>query len=187
MAYEHGAAGAALSGAGPSVLAICDSPISAHAVEKAWNAAGLAGMATRLRFDTDGARLSAPEAGPMSLVTLTGIAKSHGAQHLFDGVNLQISAGRRIAIVGPNGAGKTTLLEIITGEQEADAGTRHPRQGPGDRLPAPGGGAGHGPQRRGRGAGGRRRGERDRAADAAHRGGDGRGERRSDARTSWPS
>jgi len=58
----------------------------------------------------------------MSLVTLTGIAKSHGAQHLFDGVNLQISAGRRIAIVGPNGAGKTTLLEIITGEQEADAG-----------------------------------------------------------------
>jgi len=59
-AYEHGAAGAALSGAGPSVLAICDSPISAHSVEKAWNAAGLAGMATRLRFDTGGARLSTP-------------------------------------------------------------------------------------------------------------------------------
>ena len=30
----------------------------------------------------------------MSLITLTGIAKSHGAQHLFDGVNLQITAGR---------------------------------------------------------------------------------------------
>jgi ATP-binding cassette subfamily F protein 3 len=59
----------------------------------------------------------------MSLVTLTGIAKSHGAQHLFGDVNLQITAGRRIAIVGPNGAGKTTLLEIITGEQEADTGT----------------------------------------------------------------
>jgi ATP-binding cassette subfamily F protein 3 len=59
----------------------------------------------------------------MSLVTLIGIAKSHGAQHLFDDVNLQIGTGRRIAIVGPNGAGKTTLLEIITGEQEADAGT----------------------------------------------------------------
>jgi homoserine kinase len=62
VAYEHGAAGAALSGAGPSVLAICDSPISAHAVEKAWGAAGMRGMATRLRFDTDGARLSTPEA-----------------------------------------------------------------------------------------------------------------------------
>ena len=59
----------------------------------------------------------------MSLVTLTGIAKSHGAQNLFDDVGLQISAGRRIAIVGPNGAGKTTLLEIMTGDQEADAGT----------------------------------------------------------------
>ena len=59
----------------------------------------------------------------MSLVTLTGIAKSHGAQHLFADVDLQIVAGRRIAIVGPNGAGKTTLLEIMTGDQEADAGT----------------------------------------------------------------
>ena len=59
----------------------------------------------------------------MSLVTLTGIAKSHGAQHLFAEVDLQVVAGRRIAIIGPNGAGKTTLLEIITGEQAADAGT----------------------------------------------------------------
>jgi ATP-binding cassette subfamily F protein 3 len=59
----------------------------------------------------------------VSLVTLTGVAKSHGAQHLFSDVDLQLSTGRRIAIVGPNGAGKTTLLEIITGDQEADAGT----------------------------------------------------------------
>ena len=62
LAYERGAAGACLSGAGPSVLAICDSPISAHSVEKAWNAAGVAGMATRLRFDTSGARLTTPDA-----------------------------------------------------------------------------------------------------------------------------
>ena len=59
----------------------------------------------------------------MSLVTLTGVSKSHAAQHLFSDVGLQISAGRRVAIVGPNGAGKTTLLEIITGDQEADTGT----------------------------------------------------------------
>jgi homoserine kinase len=61
-AYEHGAAGACLSGAGPSVLAICDSPATAHSVEKALNAAGVPGMATRLRFDTSGARISAAEA-----------------------------------------------------------------------------------------------------------------------------
>ena len=59
LADLHGAAGAALSGGGPSVLAICDSPISAHSVEKAWNGAGMPGMATRLRFDTGGARLHA--------------------------------------------------------------------------------------------------------------------------------
>ena len=67
LAYERGAAGASLSGAGPSVVAICDSPITAHAVEKAWNASGQAGMATRLRFDTSGARLQAatpPEDAP---------------------------------------------------------------------------------------------------------------------------
>src|SRR5574338_345761 len=61
LAYERGASGACLSGAGPSVLAICDSPAQAHAVEKAWNAAGVAGMATRLRFDGAGARLTAAQ------------------------------------------------------------------------------------------------------------------------------
>jgi ATP-binding cassette subfamily F protein 3 len=59
----------------------------------------------------------------MSLLSLAGVAKTFGAQHLFSDVSLQVSAGRRVAIVGPNGAGKTTLLEIMTGEQEPDAGT----------------------------------------------------------------
>lgn len=59
LAYDRGAAGACLSGAGPTVLAVCDSPAMAHAVEKAWNAAGVPGMATRLRFDPAGAKLVA--------------------------------------------------------------------------------------------------------------------------------
>jgi ATP-binding cassette subfamily F protein 3 len=58
----------------------------------------------------------------MSLVSMSGVSKSHGAQHLFSDVSLQVSAGRRVAIVGANGTGKTTLLEIITGEQDADSG-----------------------------------------------------------------
>ena len=61
LAHERGAAGACLSGAGPTVLAICDSPTSAHAVEKAWNASGVPGMATRVRFDTAGAKLVAAD------------------------------------------------------------------------------------------------------------------------------
>jgi len=59
----------------------------------------------------------------MSLVIISGASKAFGAQELFSDVSLRITAGRRIAIVGPNGAGKTTLLEIITGEQQPDAGT----------------------------------------------------------------
>jgi len=59
----------------------------------------------------------------VSLVSLAGVSKSHGAQHLFSDVSLQVSAGRRIAIVGANGTGKTTLLEIITGDQQADTGS----------------------------------------------------------------
>jgi ATP-binding cassette subfamily F protein 3 len=58
----------------------------------------------------------------VSLVNISGVAKSHGAQFLFSDVSLQVSAGRRVAIVGANGTGKTTLLEIITGEQQADSG-----------------------------------------------------------------
>jgi len=61
LARERGAAGACLSGSGPTVLAICDSPAVAHAVEKAWIASGQPGMATRLRFDTAGARLEAAD------------------------------------------------------------------------------------------------------------------------------
>jgi homoserine kinase len=60
VAYAHGATAACLSGAGPSVLALCDSPAVAHGVEKAMNASGVPGMAARLRFDETGARISTP-------------------------------------------------------------------------------------------------------------------------------
>ena len=182
LAYERGAAGACLSGAGPSVLAICDSPISAHAVEKAWNGAGHAGHGhpPALRYQRRAPPARRPGRGAltaMSLVTLAGVAKSHGAQHLFDGVNLQVAAGRRIAVVGPNGAGKTTLLEIITGEQQPDEGTVTRGTRPGDRLPAAGDRRVARPAGAGRGAGRRRRGDRHRAPDAAHRDRDGRRDR----------
>jgi homoserine kinase len=57
-AYAAGARGAALSGAGPTVIAICDSPVSAHAVEKTFAASPISGMAARLRFDGGGARVT---------------------------------------------------------------------------------------------------------------------------------
>ena len=40
-------------------------------------------------------------------------------------MTLQLSNGRRIALIGGNGVGKTTLLESIMGVQDADAGVIH--------------------------------------------------------------
>ena len=57
------------------------------------------------------------------MLTASGIARSYGPRDLFADVTLQLSAGRRIALVGGNGTGKTSLIEILVGTAEPDAGT----------------------------------------------------------------
>jgi len=59
----------------------------------------------------------------MSLITVSSLSKSFGAEDLFGGVTFSVAKGARLAIVGPNGIGKTTLLRIIIGEEEASGGT----------------------------------------------------------------
>ncbi len=59
------------------------------------------------------------------MITASGLTKAHGPRTLFRDVSLQVSAGRRIALVGGNGAGKTTLVEMLLGEQEPDVGEVH--------------------------------------------------------------
>jgi len=61
---------------------------------------------------------------PPSGATLnaTGIARSHGAVAVLDGVDVLVGARSRIGVVGPNGVGKTTLLRILAGLEPADAG-----------------------------------------------------------------
>ncbi len=49
----------------------------------------------------------------MSLLTTQNLAKSFGADDIFDSINVEIPQNSRIALVGPNGAGKTTLLNIL--------------------------------------------------------------------------
>ncbi len=39
-----------------------------------------------------------------------------GNRKVFDGLNLSINEGERVAILGPNGSGKTTLVKLITRE-----------------------------------------------------------------------
>ncbi|MCB0993811.1 MAG: ABC-F family ATP-binding cassette domain-containing protein [Acidimicrobiales bacterium] len=59
------------------------------------------------------------------MLTASALSKSHGGRTLFRDVTLQLSPGRRVALVGGNGVGKTTLLEIIMGLQEPDGGEVH--------------------------------------------------------------
>ena len=59
------------------------------------------------------------------MLTVSGLSKAHGARTLFSDVTLQLSTGRRIALIGGNGVGKTTLIESIMGVQEPDDGVIH--------------------------------------------------------------
>jgi ATP-binding cassette subfamily F protein 3 len=56
------------------------------------------------------------------MITLRGVRKAYQQQVLYEGADLQIKAGDRLALVGPNGAGKSTLFKLILGEETADAG-----------------------------------------------------------------
>jgi len=59
------------------------------------------------------------------VLTVSGLSKAHGARTLFTDVTLQLSGGRRIALIGGNGVGKTTLIESIMGVQDPDGGVIH--------------------------------------------------------------
>jgi ATP-binding cassette subfamily F protein uup len=57
------------------------------------------------------------------LLSAERINKAYGTRTLLDGVTLHLEKGDRVGVVGLNGAGKSTLLRILTGVEEADAGT----------------------------------------------------------------
>src|SRR5512136_634934 len=59
----------------------------------------------------------------MSLITVSSLSKSFGAEDLFSGVSFSIAKGARFALVGPNGIGKTTLLRILLGLEIPSEGT----------------------------------------------------------------
>jgi len=56
------------------------------------------------------------------VLTVTGLAKSFGQNHLFSDLNFEIKRGERVAIIGNNGTGKTTILKILNEMLPPDAG-----------------------------------------------------------------
>jgi ABC transport system ATP-binding/permease protein len=58
------------------------------------------------------------------LLQLTGISLTFGGDPVFDGLDLVIQPGDRVALVGRNGSGKSTLMKVMAGLVEPDQGAR---------------------------------------------------------------
>jgi ATP-binding cassette subfamily F protein 3 len=55
---------------------------------------------------------------------LKGAVKRYDDLTVYDGVDLVIERGQKIALVGPNGAGKSTMMKLLAGIEPLSAGER---------------------------------------------------------------
>ena len=58
------------------------------------------------------------------LLQLSGISLTFGGNPVFDGLDLVVQQGDRVALVGRNGSGKSTLMKVMAGLVEPDKGAR---------------------------------------------------------------
>ncbi|NBZ87987.1 ABC-F family ATP-binding cassette domain-containing protein [Stagnihabitans tardus] len=59
------------------------------------------------------------------LLQLSGLSLTFGGNPLFDGIDMTVQEGDRLALVGRNGSGKSTLMKLMAGFVEGDKGARH--------------------------------------------------------------
>ena len=57
------------------------------------------------------------------VVVAADVSKGFGERLLFENLNFALPRGGIVGVIGPNGAGKTTLFRMITGQEQADAGS----------------------------------------------------------------
>jgi ATP-binding cassette subfamily F protein uup len=58
----------------------------------------------------------------LPLLQMNGISLTFGGDPVFDGLDLVIQPGDRLALVGRNGSGKSTLMKVMAGLVEPDRG-----------------------------------------------------------------
>jgi putative S-methylcysteine transport system ATP-binding protein len=56
------------------------------------------------------------------MISIRGLTKRYGANTVLDGIDLDIAAGERVAIIGPSGTGKSTLLRCLNYLDRPDSG-----------------------------------------------------------------
>ena len=67
-------------------------------------------------------RLPEVERSGRVVLELENIHKSYGDNHVFNGANLLVERGERMALVGPNGVGKSTLMRLLSETENVDSG-----------------------------------------------------------------
>lgn len=68
-------------------------------------------------------RFPPPPPASAKVITISDLHKAYGDNVIFNGLNLRIDKGDRIAVVGVNGAGKSTLARIMAGTEPYQSGT----------------------------------------------------------------
>ena len=64
----------------------------------------------------------APHSGKI-VIEAQGLGKSYGELKVFEGVDMLLTSGKRIAFVGKNGEGKSTMAKILVGDIKDYTGT----------------------------------------------------------------